>query len=264
MHIEANGVTLAYSQTGSGRPLLLVHGYPLSREIFQAQVTGLAGLAQVIAVDLRGHGDSQAVPGPYSVDLLADDLNALLDALGVKQPVVLGGLSMGGYVTFAFYRKYTQRVAGLILTATRAGADSPEGKAGRDQSIATAQEKGVAAIAAAMLPKMLAPAAYQQRPDLVQQAEQIMRRTSLEGVLGDLAALRDRPDSTPTLARIDRPTLILPGADDQIIPLAEAEALRAGIRGAQMTVIPQAGHLTSLENPPAFNQAVSAFLRQGF
>lgn len=111
---------------------------------------------------------------------------------------------------------------------------------------------------------MLAPAAYQQRPDLVQQAEQIMRRTSLEGVLGDLAALRDRPDSTPTLARIDRPTLILPGADDQIIPLAEAEALRAGIRGAQMTVIPQAGHLTSLENPPAFNQAVSAFLRQGF
>lgn len=262
MHIEANGVTLAYSQAGNGRPLLLVHGYPLSREIFEAQVAGLAGPARVITVDLRGHGDSQAVPGPYSVDLLADDLNALLDALGVNQPVVLGGLSMGGYVVFAFYRKYAHRVAGLILTATRAGADSPEGKAGRDQAIATAQETGVAAIAAAMLPKMLAPATYQQRPELVRQVERILGRTSLDGVLGDLAALRDRPDSTPTLARIDRPTLILPGADDQIIPLSEAEGMRAGIRDAQMIVIPQAGHLTSLENPTAFNQAVSAFLER--
>jgi 3-oxoadipate enol-lactonase len=259
MEITANGIRMAYSEAGSGIPLVLVHGYPLNRQLWHAQVEGLAGQARVLAVDLRGHGDSQTVPGPYSMDLFADDLNAFLDALGIDQPIILAGLSMGGYVAFAFFRKYARRLGGLILTATRAAADSAEGKAARDQSMMTAREKGVAAIVEGMLPKMLAPSTLQERPELVEQTRQIMLHTSLEGVLGDLVALRDRPDSSSTLAQISLPTLILPGAGDQIIPLSEAQAMEAGIRGSRLVVIPGAGHLTCLENPAVFNQAVREF-----
>ncbi len=213
MQITVNGFSMAYSDLGQGPPLLFVHGFPLNRQLWQPQLEGLSDVARVIVPDLRGHGDSQAAPGPYSMDLFADDLNAFLDALGIQEKIVLCGLSMGGYVAFAFYRKYAQRLRGLILTATRAAADTPQGRDGRDQMMATAREKGVAAIAESMLPKLLAPQTYSTRPELVERARSITLGVSLEGVLGDLAALKNRPDSTPTLAQIDVPTLLLHGAE---------------------------------------------------
>jgi pimeloyl-ACP methyl ester carboxylesterase len=167
---------------------------------------------------------------------------------------------MGGYIAFAFCRKYAHRLRGLILTATRAAADTPEGLAARDQMMALARENGVAPIVETMLPKMLAPQTYQARPGLVEQVRIIMLRTSLEGVLGDLAALKSRPDSTPTLAQIAAPTLILHGAQDQLIPLKEAEAMRDAIPGARLVVIEQAGHLLGRENARMFNKAVKRFL----
>lgn len=260
MQLTVNGYSMAYSDAGQGVPLLFVHGFPLNRRLWQPQLDGLSDVARVLAPDLRGHGDSAPVPGPYSMDLFADDLNAFLDALGIQEPVVLCGLSMGGYVVFAFCRKYAHRLRGLILASTRAAADAPAGRQARDQMIALAREKGVAAVAESMLPKMLAPAAYQSRPDLVEQVRQIMLHTSLEGVLGDLAALKDRPDSTPTLAKIAVPTLVIHGAQDQIIPLSEAEAMRDGIRGARLVVVDGAGHLPGLENAEVFNEAVREYL----
>jgi 3-oxoadipate enol-lactonase len=194
------------------------------------------------------------------MDLFADDLAAFLDALGVHQKIVLCGLSMGGYILFAFYRKYAARLAGLILTATRADADTPQARLARDQAAELASQQGVPAIVDSMLPKLLSPAAYQKRPELVVHAREIMSATSLEGILGDLVALKERPDSTPTLAKISIPTLLLPGSEDQIIPLSEAQAMHAAIPGAQLQVIPDAGHLTNLENPNAFNAAVRLFL----
>jgi pimeloyl-ACP methyl ester carboxylesterase len=251
---------VAYSDLGQGPPLLFVHGFPLNRQLWQPQLEGLSDIARVIAPDLRGHGESQAVPGLYSMDLFADDLNTFLNLIGIDEKIVLCGLSMGGYIVFAFYRKYAHRLRGLILAATRAAADSPAGRQARDQMMELAREKGVGAIADAMLPKMLAPQTYQARPELVERARSIMLEVSLEGVLGDLAALKKRPDSTPTLAQIDVPTLILHGADDQIIPLSEAEAMREGIRGSKLVVVPQAGHLLGLENTKVFNKEVKAFL----
>jgi len=262
MQLTVNGFSMAYSDAGQGTPLLLVHGFPLNGRLWHPQLDGLSDVARVIAPDLRGHGDSQAVPGPYSMDLFADDLNVLLDALGIQEKIILCGLSMGGYVVFAFYRKYAHRLHGLILTATRAGADTSAGKAGRDKMMVLAREKGVAAISESMLPKLLAPQTYPARPDLVEQVRAITLGVSLEGVLGDLAALKERPDSTSTLAQIDVPTLILHGADDQIIPLSEAEAMRAGIHGSKLVVVPQAGHLLGLENANLFNQAVRHSLKE--
>ena len=260
MRIKLNAFSMEHEDLGTRTPLLLVHGYPLNRGIWDAQVNELSDIARTLAPDLRGHGGSDPVPGPYTMDLLADDLREFLDAVRVTQPIVLCGLSMGGYVTFAFYRKYPERVAALILTSTRAGADSPEGKAGRDKAAATAQEKGVGAIAEAMLPKMLAPKTYSANPDLVARIKAIMESTPLDGVLGDLAGLRDRPDSTPTLAQIDKPTLILHGADDQLIPPSEAEVMHAGIKRSQLKILPEAGHLLNMEQPEAFNEAVRDFV----
>ncbi len=209
MNVPVNDVVLAVEDRGSGRPLLFIHGYPLSRRLWEPQIEGLADVAHIIAPDLRGHGDSQSTPGPYSMDLLAEDCHALLEAMSVNDPVVLCGLSMGGYVTFAFYRKYPERVAGLILAATRAGEDSPEGKANRDKAADLARQGGPGAIAESMLPKMLAPKTYNERPELVQSVREMMRSTSLEGILGDLMGMKSRPDSTPTLVQIDKRTLIL-------------------------------------------------------
>ena len=124
MRINLNNLAIDYSDNGSGIPLFLIHGYPLSRALWEPQTAGLADVARVLALDLRGHGGSDPGPGPYSMSVLADDCRGFLDALGIARPVVLGGLSMGGYVAFEFYRKYPQRIAGLILAATRAGADS--------------------------------------------------------------------------------------------------------------------------------------------
>src|SRR5258706_10050425 len=202
MRVQLTDIVLGYDASGSGRPLLLVHGYPLSRQMWQPQVAALGDAARVIAPDLRGHGESGAPDIPHTVDRLADDLAELLDGLGITEPVVVGGLSMGGYVALAFYRRHTARVAGLILAATRAGADSDAGKANRDKAMALAREKGVEAIADSMLPKMLAPNTYTSHPDLVGQVRHIMAATPLNGVIGDLTAMRDRPDSTELLGGI--------------------------------------------------------------
>jgi len=263
MKIQVNEFTMAYSDSGGdGMPLLFIHGYPLNRGLWEGQVAALGEVARVIAPDLRGHGGSQATPPPYSVALYAQDLNALLDVFGIQKPVVVCGLSMGGYIAFEFYRRYASRVAGLILTATRAPGDTPEGKAARDNAAETARQEGVSAIVAAMLPKMMAPGTYEKNPELVARVKAIMARTSLEGILGDLAAMKTRPDSNQTLEEITAPTLVIHGEQDPLIPLSEAQAMASAISRSHMVTIPGAGHLPNLENPGAFNQAVREFLEE--
>jgi 3-oxoadipate enol-lactonase len=269
MYIQLGNLSLHYSDQGSGIPLLLIHGFPLNRKLWEDQLSDLSDVARVIAPDLRGHGDSPATPASspnqqvYSMDLLADDCIHLLDALNITQPVVVAGLSMGGYVSFALYRKYPQRVAGLVLAATRAAADTPEGKINREKAVEQALQGGAQAIAQSMIQRMLAPKAYENRPELIEAAMNIMHDVSVEGIVGDLYGMRDRPDSTASLSGISVPTLIIHGADDQIIPMREAQDMQKNIPGATLRVIPDAGHLVNLEQPQLFNQAVREFLTKG-
>jgi len=260
MRTHLSDITLAYDEAGSGRPLLLIHGYPLSRKLWAPQLVGLPDAARIIAPDLRGFGESDAPEGPYTVDQLADDCAALLDELGVREPVVVGGLSMGGYIALAFWRRHRARVAGLILAATRAGADSEAGKAGRDAAAATARAKGSEAIIDGMLPKMLAPSAYAARPEVVAQARRVMDGAPVPGIVGALMAMKHRPDSTALLAEIDRPVLVIHGADDVLIPPSEAEAMFAALPQARLILVPEAGHLLNLEQPASFNAEVRNFL----
>ncbi|MEN8008608.1 MAG: alpha/beta fold hydrolase [Candidatus Krumholzibacteriota bacterium] len=251
---------MAYEDSCDRVPVLLIHGYPLNNLMWDLQIGDLSDIARMIAPDLRGFGMTDPTEPPYSMQTFADDCAALLDQLGITVPIVVAGLSMGGYVAFEFCRRHPERVAGLILTATWAGADSAEARDNRDKAAGVAIAEGAGAIAEGMLPKLLAPDNYAAQPDLVDFLREMMLETSVDGIVGAQAAMRDRPDSTTDLPALDVPTLIVHGAEDQIIPVAEAEAMAKALPKAKLVVVPGAGHMPNLENPEAFNDAVREFL----
>lgn len=260
MQISVRGSKVGYEDTGGpGVPLVLLHGFPLDRSIWAAQVAGLADVARVIAPDLRGFGESPLAGGAMSMDRYAGDVRGLLDALNVSKAVI-GGVSMGGYIAMAFHRNSADRVRGLVLVDTRAGADSSDAKKGRDASIALARSEGAAAVGAQMLGKMLTPATAATDVPMRNALSKLMGGQSVEGVIGALGALRDRPDATPSLAQISVPTLVVCGAEDTLIPPRESEALRDAIRGARLALIPGAAHLPNYEKPDAFNRVLREFL----
>lgn len=247
--------------SGSGTPVLLIHGFPFTSRMWQPQLSGLADTAQILAPDLPGFGSSPAAPeAQASVDQLAHACMAALDAQGIIGPAVIGGLSMGGYIALAIARLYPQRLRGLMLLSTRAGADGAEAKANRDKAIATAREQGPAPAGEGMFPKLLAPANYEAQPQTAEELKAIMAGATTEGVVMALTAMRDRPDSTPLLSQISAPTLVVHGEEDQVIPKGEAEAMAAAIPNSQLHLIPQAGHVPNLEQAEKFNEVVAAFL----
>jgi 3-oxoadipate enol-lactonase len=265
MRIQLSGVTISYDDSGARPPtsrptILFIHGYPLSRKLWKPQMSDLAGSARLLLPDLRGFGESDATPGPYSMELLADDCLTFLDWLGIIESVILCGLSMGGYIALSLYRKYPQRVKGLILAATRAAADSLEAKTNRDKAIALAEKEGAEAIDRLMLPKMLSSRTYHSRPETVEFVHSILLSASVPGITGALAGMRDRPDSTSLLAQIAVPTLLIFGEEDQFVPRSEVEAMRDSIKDARLHWIPDAGHLPNLEQPAMFNSLVQEYL----
>jgi pimeloyl-ACP methyl ester carboxylesterase len=251
---------MAFEDSCDRVPVLLIHGFPLSNMLWDPQIADLSDIARLIAPDLRGFGMSDATAPPYTLETFSTDCATLLDQLGMTGPIVVAGLSMGGYIALDFCRRYPERVAGLILTATRAGADSAEAKKSRDEAAGVAIAEGAPAIADAMLPKLLAPGTYEAQPEVVDFVLDMMLETSEDGIVGALAAMRDRPDATGDLPGLDVPTLVVHGADDQLIPVAEAEAMAAALPRAKLVVVPDAGHLPNLEQPDFFNDAVRDFL----
>ena len=260
MDATLNGVRIAYHDRGRrhGTALLLIHGFPLDHRMWAPQLVGLSADVRVIAPDLRGFGRSEVTPEPLTMEQHADDLAALLDHLALERAVVVG-LSMGGYIAFAFWRRHRERVQALVLLDTRAEPDAPQAKASRDSAVAKVRQAGSAAIAGEMLPRLLAPANLSNRR-IADRAQTMMAEQPVEGVAGALAGLRDRADSRPTLPTISVPTLVLVGEHDALTPPADAAAMAAAIPGARLVVVPRAGHLSTLENPRAVNRAIRDFL----
>lgn len=254
--VPVHGVELALDDQGTGPAVLFVHGYPLDGTLWRHQAGAFPGWRTLIP-DLRGFGRSDAPDLGYSMATYADDLAGLLDAIGVDD-VVLVGLSMGGYVAFEFLRRHRPRVRGLVLVDTRAQADSTEGRKGREMAMADARDGGAPFIADQMLPRLLAPSA----PDPLRETVRgMMAAAPVPGLLGALAAMRDRPDSTgmlPTLGEL--PTLVVVGAEDALTPPVDARALAKPIPGARLVEISGAGHLSPLEQPEAFNRHLQEFL----
>jgi YbgC/YbaW family acyl-CoA thioester hydrolase len=258
--VTVNGVGLAVDVAGDGPAILFVHGYPLDRSIWRHQMEHLDGWRR-IAPDLRGMGQSDAPDLGYSMTTYADDLAALLDSLGVDQ-VVLCGLSMGGYVAFEFLRRHRTRVRGLILVDTRAENDSAEGRRSRDAAAQAAREDGTRAVAAAMLPKLFAEETEEAVGEPWRQVERVIVATPIPGIVGALAAMRDRPDSTSLLESLDLPSLIIVGEHDRITPPASSHRMAAALAGSHLEVVHGAGHLSPVEKPEAVTEVMRKFVEQ--
>jgi 3-oxoadipate enol-lactonase len=258
METSLNGIRMRYEEVGSGPAVLLVHAFPLSGAMWRHQVAALRDRYRVIVPDLRGFGGTDAPPGNYSMDQHVDDLAALLEYLGAGSAALVG-LSMGGYISLAFWRRYQDKVAALVLADTRAGADSVEGRAGRETNARLAEEQGAAAIAEKMIPGLVAPGASQAVRD---ELRGLILATSPVGIAGALRGMAARPDSTPDLASIRVPTLVVVGNEDGLTPPAEAEMIHKGVGGSSLAHISGAGHLSNLEQPEAFNAILSGFLEQ--
>jgi 3-oxoadipate enol-lactonase len=254
MHTIFDGRRLAYDDAGQGVPCVLLHAFPLDRRMFGDLPARLGPRARVIAPDLRGFGDSE-LDGPYSIADLADDVARLLDHLRLDRAVI-GGVSMGGYVALAFATRHARRLAGLVLADTKAGPDSDEARAARDEAAALVRSQGVPAYVDKQLGRLLSGSASE---DVRNQVRGLCGQTA-EAVLAGLVALRDRPDRRAELAQIDRPTLVMVGTDDTVTPPSEAAAMVTAIRKAVLVEIPGAGHLANLEQPTPFCQALSGFL----
>ena len=261
MQTQINGITIAYSDQGNGLPIVMLHAFPLNRTMWAAQEKVLSSRFRIITIDLRGHGESDAPLWHYTLEQSADDVNALLDYLSIPQAVFVG-LSMGGYILFAFYRKYAARVKGLILADTKAQADTVEGKEGRFQMAQTSYKKGPSAIVDTMLSKLLSPATIQTRPDLVQHVRAMIENSQISGIAGDLMAMAERPDSIPLLNHITCPTQIIVGELDQATPPSDARLMADHIPNARLAIIPNAAHLANMEQPEAFNHIVATFAQE--
>jgi pimeloyl-ACP methyl ester carboxylesterase len=256
---NVNGVQLAYRDEGHGRPLLLIHAFPLSGAMWGRQIAALSGSYRLIVPDLRGFGASPPVPGTSSLDQYADDLVGLLDQLGLDH-VAVAGLSMGGYITFALLRRHPARVDALILADTRPQPDTEEGRRGREENARLAEQRGAGAIADQMLPKLLSSNAPEQ---LRAEVRGIIEANDPAGIAAALRAMAARPDSTPQLATIAVPTLIVVGSEDGLTPPSDARAMHSAIAGSELVELPGAGHLANLEAAEAFNTAVDSLLNLG-
>jgi pimeloyl-ACP methyl ester carboxylesterase len=246
-----------WTDEGSGPPLVFIHGFPFSRDCWQPQVDGLSSSYRVIAPNLPGFGGRQGAAGAATMDAFADDVASLLADLDTG-PVVLAGHSMGGYVALAFARRHADLLRGLVLIATRSGPDSPEVAAGRRAAAEKVSASGIDAMVDGMVPKMLAP--VHRNPESLAALREFMMSSSRDGVIGALLGMANRPDSTPGLAGISIPTLVVTGADDEVIAPAESEALAAAIPGARLRVLPDAGHMVAWEQPEAFARELRDWL----
>ena len=247
--------TLALDVWDSRPVLVLLHAFPLDRRMWLKQAHELSEVASVVLMDLPGFGESP--PAQPSLDLWADRVEANLDEMLGPSPVVVGGLSMGGYVALRLAERHPHRLDGLVLADTRAGADSAEAKAARDAAIAAVETDGVQPVVDGLLPRLLSE---QVEDEVRAVTEELMLSQSPQAVQAALAAMRDRPDSTSLLPHIEVPTLVIVGADDVLTPPSESEAMARTLPYSWLVKIPNAGHLSNLEAPASFSAAVSGFL----
>lgn len=252
---------IAYTDTGIGPPILMVHGYPFNRTLWDEQVEALSSRHRVIAPDLRGFGESDAAPGTATMNLMARDLALLLNHLGIVRAAVCG-LSMGGYVALALYKQLPSRIRALVLADTRAQADTDDAKQTRFQQAEKALSEGMAGIADGMLPKLLTPETVSKHPEVVKRVRDMMLKTKPEGAAAALRGMAERDDQTELLAKITVPVLILVGAEDAITPVADSEKMHAAISGSHLVVLENAGHVSNIERTEKFNDALLSFLKE--
>jgi len=253
------GTSIEHDVRGSGPPILFLHAFPLNMTMWNAQARALEGTHQVVRFDARGFGGTPPGDGLLTMERIADDAIALLDHLGLSK-VVVCGLSMGGYATFALVLRHPERVKALVLADTRTAPDSADAKQARSSQADTVRREGPAGIADGFLQKAVGETTRRERPEIVARVREMILAAPARGIVDALAGLAARADSGPTLREIEVPTLVVCGAEDALTPVADAEAIHRGVPGSTLQIIPKAGHLTALEDPAAFDSALAGFL----
>ncbi len=249
---------LVYETIGAGTDVVLLHPFPLDHHFWDGIITQLSTRYRVVLPDLRAHGDSDAGEGPVTMPKLADDLDRLCRRLKITLAVFVG-VSIGSYALFEFWRRYRERVAALVFANTRAGAETPEGRAGRLQIADKVEREGTAAFVEDLLQKLLSKTTLTNRPDIVDAARVMAKQMSPADVAQVQRGMADRADSIPTLAAINVPTLVIAGEDDSV-PLSELEMIHRRITSSQYRVIPKAGHYAAMEQPAEFARLLRTFL----
>ena len=260
--VTADGTKINYTDTGGdATPVVLLHAFPLNSKMWEPQIEALSDRFRFIAPDLKGFGGSDAPEdtSTYSMDSYADQVAAVLDDLGLDK-VVVAGLSMGGYIAFAFLRRHRDRVSALVLADTRAEADPPEGIEKRTNQQGMVRNEGTAGLIEALSGALLGEATREKKPDVVQKVKELMAENGPSGFIGALEAMKGRPDSSDELTSIDVPTLVIVGEHDGVTPPDAARKIHEHVGGSRLVVIPEAGHLSNLEAPEAFNGALGEFL----
>ncbi len=252
-------IEMAYDDVGSGPVVVLLHGYPFNRSMWREQSEALSASNRVITPDLRGHGETSVTSEPATMEEMARDVLALLDKLGINR-ITLGGLSMGGYVALAFYRRFPLRVRALILADTRPQADTPDAKRNREEQAQKILKEGMESIADDFLKKVLTPATISEKPETVARVREMITKTNPQGAASALRGMAARPNQTDFLEAIFVPTLVIVGSEDQLTPPADAELMHRQIRGSRISIMEGASHLSNLERPTEFNLALKSFL----
>ena len=262
--VDLPDTRLSVHTAGHGVPVLLLHAFPLDHRMWSRQEP-LAERVRLIVPDQRGFGGSRDTGVPASIEQLADDAVALLDALHVAEPAVVCGCSMGGYVAQHVAVRHPDRVRSLVLVDTKLESDTPEARAARADLAAKVRRLGIDVVAEFMVPRLLADAPGTAGPDrdaLLAELGRIIAGQSVDTVVAALAALAARPDMTEPLRGLRTPTLLVVGKNDRITPPDCLERAERVLGTPRLLIVPGAGHLTPLETPEAFNAAVLAFLEE--
>ena len=256
-----SGTRLHYLDAGTGDPpVVLLHAFPVSAGMWDEQLAALAPRWRVVAPDLPGFGQSPpSAAADATIDGWGDLVAELVTSLGLGS-VVVGGLSMGGYVAFSLLRRHPSLVAGLVLADTRAGADTPEVLQRRTDQQQKIADGKVDEVIEAMVESLLSEQTHAERPEVVERARALMSSTPPETIVAGLEAMKHRADATGELAGIDVPVLVLVGEDDGPSPPSVAREMAEAVADARLEVLPGAGHLSNLEAPVEFNRALESFL----
>ncbi len=264
MIVEGNRVTVRSVQlytrsAGTGVPVVLLHAFPLSSAMWLAQREGLAAACRVITPDLRGFGGSRLGDDEPSIDLMADDVAAVLDREGVERAVI-GGQSMGGYVTMAFCRRHPDRVLGVILADTKAGQDADQARQNRERIARQVESDGTGVLVEEVLPGLIGTTTRERRAMVYGRVRGLVQAAPPGAVAWAQRAMAGRPDSFDTLAALKTPALVIVGEEDRLTTREDAEAMLRAVPDGRLAVIERAGHLSAVEQPEAFNAAVAAFV----
>lgn len=256
---SVRGISIGYDEYGRGVPLVLLHGHPFNRSMWDDQRETLCSTCRVIVPDLRGYGETTVVPDKTTMEEFVGDLAALLDALAIDR-IILGGLSMGGQIVFEFYRQFPQRVRALLLADTQPQVDTEEVRAARYATAQRVLDQGMQDLAEELLPRLLAKETIVSHPDVVDRVRHMIVLTKPEGAAAALRGRAERRDYTPLLREIMVPTLVVVGSEDTFTPRSDAELMHREIAGSQLTVIEGVGHMPNMERPSEFNASLRQFL----